>query len=120
MAERWFTADQVRPHTAIDANEWRVLRPFVPGEAVDNGDGTHSTERTVTVPDGKGKWLNLPSLWMGPNGPVDFGDAEDAIVDLGLVFEKVLGKKFPRFDHAAEAEKAARIRSSYGGAAAPK
>lgn len=95
-----------------------ALRPFKPGEERPNADGTHSTELSTTwqLPDGS--WANVPSLWMGKDGPVqmDAGD-EDGILGAMKAFEASNGPTFPRFKTLEEAEAAAQVRSSKGGAA---
>lgn len=95
------------------------LRPFNPGERRDNSDGTYSTEISTTwqLPDGK--WVNVPSLWMGPDGPKQFdaGD-EDGILGAMQRWEAKSGKPFPRFDSEQQAVDAAKARSAAGGAAA--
>lgn len=93
------------------------LRPFQPGEFVDNRDGTISTERTVTFQDPAGRWVNVPSLWMSDTGPVDLRDDEDAIRDAMMRYEGG-AEKFARFQDVTEAEAAARKRSDAGGAGA--
>src|SRR5690348_1052055 len=52
------------------------LRPFRPGERRPNADGSYSTEISTTWQLPNGQWVNVPSLWMGPNGPQQF-DAND-------------------------------------------
>ncbi|WP_428398324.1 LPD38 domain-containing protein [Marinobacter salarius] len=89
------------------------LRPFQPGEQVDNGDGSFSTERTVTVPIGR-RWANVPSLWMSPDGPKELD--EDAAVRAAMDYERATGTKFPGFDSVDEAVASAKARSDKGGA----
>lgn len=93
----------------------KTLRPFNPGEAVDNGDGSYSTERTVSAALPDGLWINAPSLWMSSEGPVNFGMNEDAIVETALAYERRTGTKFPRFKTVEEAIKASKSRSARGG-----
>jgi hypothetical protein len=97
-------------------NDPGELRPFRSGEFIENPDGSISTERSVTAKLPDGQWINLPSLWMGPGGPVDFGDDEDAIVEQGLAFEENTGEEFKRFKTRRQAIDAAKARSSAGGA----
>jgi hypothetical protein len=98
-----------------------ALRPFRPGERRENADGSYSTEISTTwqLPDGS--WANVPSLWMGPNGPQQFNpDDEQGILGAMQRYEQQTGQKFPRFRSEAEAEQAAVARSAAGGAGAPQ
>lgn len=93
------------------------IRPFNSGERRPNSDGTYSTEISTTwkLPDGK--WVNVPSLWMAKNGPVQFdADDEEAILGAMKTYEAESGKPFPRFSSEGEAVKAAKARSAGGGA----
>lgn len=115
MAGKGYSADKV---TVFDPNAPIAvpqLRPFEPGEYVDNGDGSRSTERTVSVPLPDGSWMNAPSLWMSPKGPWDFGMNEDYITDMALWYERATGKKFPRYGSVDEAVQASKARSAGGG-----
>ena len=91
------------------------MRPFAVGEYVDNGNGTRSTERTVTVSLPTGQWVNIPSLWMTQNGPVDFGDNNDAAWDAARAYEKQSGLMFPRFKTMNEGVSSSILRSKLGG-----
>ncbi|YP_010115339.1 DarB-like antirestriction [Sinorhizobium phage PBC5] len=95
------------------------LRPFNAEERRPNSDGSYSTEISTTwqLPDGK--WVNVPSLWMGKDGPKQF-NADDEAGILGSMqrFEEQNGQKFPRFDSEQEAVAAAKTRSAAGGAGA--
>lgn len=95
-----------------------ILRPFKPGEFVDNHDGTISTERSETYQLPDGSWVNVPSLWMSREGPKDFAGDEDGIMENMRAYEDATGNKFPRFKTVEEAETAAEARSANGGAAA--
>ena len=88
-------------------------RPLQGGERRDNGDGTFSSELEVTerLPDGS--WVNVPSLWMGPNGMEEV--AADRAVQIALDYEKRTGQKFPRFKTVDEGIAAAKARSNAGG-----
>lgn len=111
---------KMRPGTS-DAGGGFALRPFRAGEKVNNADGSYSTERTVTVQMPDGGWANVPSLWMGPNGPVDMkamGMNDDAIAQAAGVFERKNGTRFVRFGNIDQAVSAARARSEAGGAGA--
>lgn len=92
------------------------LRPFRPGEKIKNPDGSYSTERTITVEDNTGGYMLIPSLWMGPSGHIDLGDAQESARLLALKYEANTGKTFPRFTTIDEAEKYAVKRSTSGGA----
>jgi hypothetical protein len=93
------------------------LRPFRPGERRPNPDGSYSTEVSTTwqLPDGQ--WVNVPSLWMGRDGPIQF-PANDEKNILGAMrdYESRSGAPVPRFASLQEAEAAARQRSADGGA----
>lgn len=93
------------------------LRPFQPGEQINNPDGSYSTELSTTwqLPDGQ--FVNVPSLWMGDNGPVRFNpEDEQGILGALQQYEFGRGQSFPRFMSAQEAETAAVQRSNAGGA----
>src|SRR5690606_3954212 len=91
-----------------DEAEMPALRPFVAGEYIDNGDGSYSTERTVTIQDKNGNWVNVPSLWKDSEGnTVDFGDGEDAIAKAHQEYEAGGGKRFRRFKSVEDAVAAA-------------
>lgn len=97
----------------------RQLRPFQPGETRPNADGSYSTEITTTWQLPSGEWVNVPSLWMGPNGPQQFSpDDEQGILGAMAGYEKQNGQTFQRYRSAQEAEEAARGRSEAGGAGA--
>lgn len=92
------------------------IRPFQPGEYINNPDGTYSTERTVTIQDGSGKWVNVPSLWKDANGKtIDLGEDEDKINQALGLYERQ-GKPFQRFETVDDAVSFAKKRSSEGGA----
>ena len=90
-------------------------RPFKENEFVQNDDGSISTERTVTIQDAEGKYVNVPSLWMVDDGYVDFGDDETQIRNM-LVRHERNGGSFERFDSVEDAEESAKARSNAGGA----
>ncbi len=92
------------------------MRPFQPGEKIQNSDGTYSTERTETYQLPDGKWVNAPSLWMAGDKPVDLAGNEGEIIKALDGFEKASGNRFRRFDSVAAAESAAQARSQDGGA----
>lgn len=89
------------------------LRPFQTGEFINNGDGSRSTERSRTFPLPSGEWVNAPSLWMTPEGPVEIR-SEDQIARIVQDYEKRTGQRFPRFKSQQEAVAAARKRSDAG------
>ncbi|ESZ41009.1 hypothetical protein X731_24620 [Mesorhizobium sp. L2C054A000] len=97
-----------------------LLRPFKADEKRPNTDGSYSTEISTTWQQPDGQWVNIPSLWMSPQGPKQFeaGD-EDGINTAAKNFEQINGPTFQRFPDLASAEQAAKLRSSEGGAAAP-
>jgi len=92
-----------------------TLRPFEPGEFITNPDGSKSTERTFSFTIGD-QVIVVPSLFMGPEGPVDLQDNPKAALDTALEFERTTGKKFPHFKSIGEADAFSRNRSSGGGA----
>jgi hypothetical protein len=95
------------------------LRPFQAGEKRPNTDGSFSTELTTTWQLPSGEWVNVPSLWMGQNGPQQFNpDDEQGILGAMQTYESQNGPTFQRFRSAQEAEQAARARSNAGGAGA--
>lgn len=96
-----------------------LYRPFRPGERRPNADGSYSTEITTTwqLPDGQ--WANIPSLWMGPNGPTQFDENDETnILRAARDYEMSAGPTFRRFGSLDQAEAAARARSNAGGAGA--
>lgn len=105
---------QVRPVRRLNPELRQTARPFRSGEFIENEDGTRSTERTVTLQIGE-EWINAPSLWMTPDGPVEVTD-EDALSRLMRFYEERTGALFQRFGDRASAIDAARARSDRGGA----
>lgn len=96
-----------------------TLRPFKAGETRPNADGSYSTEITTTWQTPDGAWVNVPSLWMGANGPQQFdANDEDGILGAMQQYEAQNGPAFKRYATVAEAEAAAQDRSSHGGAGA--
>lgn len=106
------------PQSKAPPEQPTELRPFGAGEKIVNEDGTISTERTETYQLPDGKWINVPSLWMSPKGPVDLAGDENAIMAALSDYEARSGKEFPRFSDLSSAETAARARSEKGGAQA--
>jgi len=94
--------------------DWYV--PFDPEkhDAVDNHDGTWSTERTITVKDGP-MWAVIPSLWFTSKNTSTQMD-EKASKRLANMYEKNTGRRFPRFVSRDAADAFARLRSEKGGA----
>lgn len=112
---------QAKPSGYIDprVSVQPSLRPFKAGETRPNADGSYSTEISTTwqLPDGK--WVNVPSLWMGDKGPQQFDpNDEQGILGAMQLYEKANGQTFQRFNSVDEAEAAARARSASGGAGA--
>ncbi len=94
-------------------------RPFRNGEKRANKDGSYSTEVTTTWQLPTGEWVNVPSLWMGPNGPTQFEENdEQGILGAARDYEQQQGMTFPRFASVGEAEKFAQAKSQAGGAGA--
>ena len=104
----------------VDEAPPSTLRPFSPGERRENADGTYSTEITTTWQEPDGSWVNVPSLWMGPNGkPKQFDESdEEGILGAMREHERKNGKSFQRFKSLEDAETSARSRSKQGGAGA--
>lgn len=95
------------------------LRPFNAGETRPNADGSYSTEISTTWQLPTGEWVNVPSLWMAPDGPKEFDPSdEEGILGAMSAFEAQNGQTFSRFASPQEAEQAAVSRSSAGGAGA--
>ncbi|MDA4845960.1 PLxRFG domain-containing protein [Hoeflea poritis] len=86
------------------------LRPLGPGEGVTNEDGTVSTERTVTIQDRNGKWLNVPTLWKDGDAIIDLAGDEGRLNNVVAEHESS-GDPLQRFATVEEAEQAARSRS---------
>jgi hypothetical protein len=89
------------------------LRPFQGNERRPNADGSYSTELTATVQLPDGSWSNVPSLWMGPQGPVELNE-EEQIMRAMQFFENT-GAEFNRYGTLDEAEREAVARSKAGG-----
>jgi len=93
------------------------MRPFQPGERRPNPDGTYSTEVSTTWQQPDGQWQNVPSLWMGEQGPVQFDpNDEQSIRREAGMYEAAGGKPFDRYPTLPAAETAAQQRSAAGGA----
>jgi hypothetical protein len=90
------------------------IRPFIPTEFRKNPDGTVSSEILITVQDPLGRWVNIPSLWMMPSGPVQL--PEHLSARTAFDYEQRTHTQFPRFSKLTEAIDAARARSKAGGA----
>lgn len=92
------------------------LRPFQPGEYIDNGDGSFSTERTVTI-EWPGGFANVPTLWMSPSGQaLDLAFNEEIVRRAAENYVSEMGGKFDVFPTVDEAVAAAKARSEGGGA----
>ena len=90
-----------------------VLRPLdiTQGEYIDNGDGTLSTERTITIQDASGQWMNVPTLFIGEGQVVDLADNEEAVRATVSNLESN-GTNFERYASEQEAVEAAKERSA--------
>lgn len=98
------------------------LRPLKPEEAIQTpgNPASRSTEISRTVRSRDGKWMNVPSLWMGPDGVHNYGDmSDDNLAKLSERFEQMTGNRFIRFDDEPTASAAAAKRSDEGGAGSP-
>ncbi|AUQ95942.1 hypothetical protein PhaeoP66_03200 [Phaeobacter inhibens] len=93
------------------------LRPYDPDAHAprDLGFGGQSTEYLTTndAPDG-GAW-NIPQVWWtGAGAPVVLGP--DQAQNTAIDYERVTGRKFPRFETPGAGSFAAMNRSAAGGA----
>ena len=91
------------------------VRPFRGDERIDNGDGTYSTQRTVTFQLPDGKWVNAPTLYKAGDRTVTVED-EDLLRPLVQMMMR-RGIEFPTFSDLPTAEINAQVTSQYGGAA---
>lgn len=95
------------------------LEPFDPNKhrPVDLGLGGNSTEYLATEQDDDGLPFNFPTIWFNERGKAFKLPTETARM-LSLDYEKITGKKFPRFDRGnfGAAVEAAQHRSAMGGA----
>jgi hypothetical protein len=58
------------------------VRPFAPGEFVQNPDASWSSERSLTVQDprlNKGKWSVIPSIYLKNGSPYEAKDEDEAV-----------------------------------------
>lgn len=94
------------------------LEPFDPKKhkPVDVGRGGPSTELLATEYAPDGTIWNIPTLWWSKDGkPVPIDRIEDA-VKVADEYERLTGKRFPRFDSIDAGIAAAKKRSKKGGA----
>jgi len=89
-----------------------LLRPLQGRERRPNPDGSYSTEITMTDTDPQGRFEVYPSLWMGPQGPVEL--PPDQAMQAADAYER-FGYQFPRFDDLDASERFAVDRSRGGG-----
>lgn len=78
------------------------LRPFAPGEYVQNPDGSWSSERSMTVQTPRlagGKYTVIPSVYLRDGKPVEAGSEDEAVK---LALES--GKKWQPFPSLQKAE----------------
>jgi hypothetical protein len=92
-----------------------ALRPLEKGEFILGPNNEKMTEFTQTFRVGK-DFVVVPSIFMGPEGPVNLSEDPDAILRVVQEFEAVTGKKFPRLKTDKDASAFARKRSDAGGA----
>lgn len=106
-------ADSVDTVKAPDQEKATSDRPLLPGELVDNPDGTQSSEITITEADGTGRFMNVPTLWMTDDGirQLDWRDA----IKTAKAYEAKTGLQFPRFATSVAGVNAAKKRSAAGG-----
>jgi len=90
-----------------------TTRPLKDGESRDNGDGSHSTELTITVETPHGYML-IPSMWMTPDGIHELTSEES--LSAAQRYEAATGQKFPMFRTESHATEFAIARSERGGA----
>ena len=93
------------------------LEPFNPQKHTpqDVGLGGLSTEYLETGEDDSGVPFNFPTIWFNADGNAVLVPAETAR-SLALDYEKVTGKKFPRYDTLGVGVEMAMHRSAAGGA----
>ena len=89
------------------------MRPLQGDERRDNGDGSYSTELTMTSDAPEGGYMVHPSLWMDEGQPVEL--PPDLAMQAADNYEK-WGPQFPRFDDLDASEEWAIARSKGGGA----
>lgn len=97
----------------------QTLRPFEPGEFRQNGDGSISTELSVTIQTPDGAWVNVPSLLMGPDGPVEYDPDDEEVMQQVAEYLRATGVQLPTFRSVDEAVAAAQARSDARGTATP-
>jgi hypothetical protein len=105
--EKVFFAHEMVPSDTINL---KTVRPFGPGEVIDNEDGTFSTERGVSF-NIDGKEVLVPSLWMTPDGPVDLSRNPEINIRAAMAFERRTGNKFPRFETLKQATEFSKLKS---------
>lgn len=87
-------------------------RPLQKGEYLREADGTRVTDRSIPV-QVNGKWMNVPSIWMGPDGAEQLDDADTARA--ASLYMLKSGEMFPTFDTLEDATKALGGESRPGG-----
>jgi hypothetical protein len=94
------------------AEAMRSGRPLGPGEVRGNGDGSRSTEVSVSQPQADGQWMLAPSLWMVGEEMHPFD--EDAAMEIAREYERRQKMAFPRFASQKAMTDYARARSASG------
>lgn len=99
------------------------LRPLKPGEGIKNvkgpSRGTVSTERSRTVQNPDGTWMNVNSLWMNDKTKTisDYRHLDDdQIAAMGRAYEAKSKTKYQRYSKLEDAVTAAQERTKAGGA----
>lgn len=92
------------------------LRPFRPGERRGNSDGTYSTELLRSIITSDGRAANVPTLYMGKNGPVEIPqEADDRTMEYIMRLMESQGFQMNKFNTIWDAIGAAKARSAAGG-----
>ena len=100
------------------ADKWTGASPFNPktDKPIELPGGGKATEYTATI-EVDGKFVNVPQIWFQNGKPIFFDAKAGRRLDIMVNrYEAATGKMFPRFNTEAEATKAARKRSTSGGA----
>lgn len=97
--------------------DWLSLEPFDPSKhkAQDVGLGGNSTEFLSTEYDQNGSPFNFPRIWFDKDGNPQVLSPEEAYQQ-AMIYERMTGKSFPRFDSIESAVDKAIGRSALGGA----
>lgn len=98
------------------------VRPLNPDEAIQNADGSVSTERSITVTDQRlngGQPTNIPTIWSVNGQIVELPFSKEG-EQQAIEYAIQSGQQFDSFGSISEAVTAAEKKSAAGGRAAPK